>query len=234
MRTPSQKTKSDADLQAVIKATEKLWRHHHLNYDLTRYVAKEVRRALELERPQVRTRVIERLSRDEERRLIEAAYRLTGTRGLLIKTLFQTGARVSGFVAIEVGDFFFDEQMVLIRHGKGGKQRYVPILPELAQELQTHLRGRVKGYLFETNRHSAFSPRRVQQLIKETADLAGITKRVSPHILRHSVATTLLEHGMPLEQIQKFLGHAQLDTSQIYATSTSAMIKDSYQQALSR
>jgi integrase/recombinase XerD len=197
-------------------------------------VAKEVRRALELERPQVRTRMIERLSRDEERRLIETAYRLTGTRELLIKTLFQTGARVSEFVAIEVGDFFFDEQMILIRHGKGGKQRYVPILPELAQELQTHLRGRVKGYLFETNRHSAFSPRRVQQLVKETADLAGITKRVSPHILRHSVATTLFEHGMPLEQIQKFLGYAQLDTTQIYATSTSAVIKDSYQQALSR
>jgi integrase/recombinase XerD len=54
------------------------------------------------------------------------------------------------------------------------------------------------------------------------------------HTLRHSVATTLLEHGMPLEQIQQFLGHAQLDTTQIYAASTTAMIKASYQQALSR
>ena len=102
-------------------------------------------------------------------------------------------------------DVFFEEQMIRIRQGKGGKQRYVPILPELAQELRTHLRGRAKGYLFETNRRAAFSPRRIQQLVKETADLAGITKRVSPHVLRHSVATTLLEHGMPLEQIQKFL-----------------------------
>ena len=54
------------------------------------------------------------------------------------------------------------------------------------------------------------------------------------NILRHSVATTLLEHGMPLEQIQQFLGHAQLDTTQIYAASTTAMIKESYQQALAR
>jgi integrase/recombinase XerD len=69
----------------------------------------------------LRTRVIERLSRDEERRLIDIAYRLTGVRGLLIKTLFQTGARVSEFVAIEVGDFFFDEQMILIRKAKGGQ-----------------------------------------------------------------------------------------------------------------
>ena len=92
----------------------------------------------------------------------------------------------------------------------------------------------MRGYLFETNRNTAFSSRRLQQLVKETAALAGITKRVSPHILRHSVATTLLEQGMPLEQIQQFLGHAQLDTTQIYATATSAMIKKSYRQALSR
>jgi integrase/recombinase XerD len=234
MRTPPQKAKSDADLQAVIQATQKLWRRHHLSYDQTRYVAKQARRALALERPQVRARIIERLARDEERRLIEAAYRLTGARGLLIKTLFQTGARVSEFVAIEVGDFFFDEQTILIRKAKGGKRRYVPILPELAQELRTHLRDRNQGYLFETNRHAAFSPRRIQQLVKETADLAGLTKRVTLHLLRHSVATTLLEHGMPLEQIQKFLGHAKIDTTQIYAESTTAMIRDSYQQALSR
>ncbi len=234
MRTPSEKAKSDTDLQTVIQATQKLWRRHHLTYDQTRYVAKEVRHALKLERLQIRTRVIERLSWEEERRLIETAYRLTGTRGLLIKTLFQTGARVSEFVSIQVKDIFFDEQMILIRKAKGGKRRYVPILPELAQELRTHLRDRTTGYLFETNRNNAFSPRRTQQLVKETADLAEITKRVSPHILRHSVATTLLERGMPLEQIQKFLGHAKLDTTQVYAASTTAMIKESYQQALSR
>ena len=58
MRTPLKKAKSSPDLQAVIQVTQKLWRRHHLSYDQTRYVAKEVRRALELERPQVRTRVI--------------------------------------------------------------------------------------------------------------------------------------------------------------------------------
>lgn len=199
-------------------------------YDLV----KGVRRALEIERPQNRFRVIERLSAEEERRLINTAYRLSGIRGLLIKTLFQTGARVSEFVHIQVEDVYFEEEMIQIRRGKGGKPRYVPILTELAQELQTYLRGRTKGFLFETNRHAAFSPRRIQQLVKETADLAGISKWVTPHLLRHSVATTLLEHGMPLEQIQKFLGHAKIDTTQIYAASTTAMIKKSYQQALSR
>jgi integrase/recombinase XerD len=231
MRTPSANAKSNDSFKSLI-ATTKLWRSHHLTYDRARYVAKEVRRALALERPKIRKRVVARLSRDEARRLISHAYRMKGARGLLIKTLFQTGARVSEFVNIKVNEFFFDEQMILISKAKGGKSRYVPILPELAQELRTHLGGRAAGYLFETIHHTAYSSRRIQQIIKETADEANITKRVYPHLLRHSVATTLLERGMPLEQIQKLLGHSKLETTQIYAESTPEMIKASYQKAL--
>jgi integrase/recombinase XerD len=232
MRTPPAKAKPDDGLQSLISATTKLWRSQHLTYDQARYVAKEVRRALTLERPKQRQRVVARLSRDEERRLIAHAYRMQGTRGLLIKTLFQTGARVSEFVNIKVNELFFDEQMILIAKAKGGKSRYVPILPELAQELRTHLGARANGHLFETIHSTPYSPRRIQQIIKETADEAKITKRVSPHLLRHSVATTLLERGMPLEQIQTFLGHSKLETTQIYAESSPEMIKDSYQRAL--
>ncbi len=233
MRTPSEKAKSDTTLQPVISATLKLWRRRHLTYDQTRYVAQEVRRALELERPRTRRHVVERLSREEERRLIDMAYRLPGTRGLLIKALFETGVRVSEFVNIRVQDVYFDELMILIIQAKGNKRRYVPILPALAQEIRTHVQDRTAGSLFETVRHTRFSPRRIQQLVKETAALAGITKRVSPHVLRHSVATTLLERGMALEQIQQFLGHEKLETTQIYAASTTAMIQESYQQAMS-
>jgi integrase/recombinase XerD len=232
MRTPSANAKNDERLKSLITATTKLWRSHYLTYDQARYVAKEVRRALALERPKQRMRVVARLSRDEERRLIAHAYRMKGTRGLLIKTLFQTGARVSEFVNITVSELFFDEQMILISKAKGGKSSYVSILPELAQELKTHLGDRTAGYLFETIHSTAYSPRCIQQIIKETADEAKITKRVYPHLLRHSVATTLLERGMPIEQIQKFLGHSKLETTQIYAESTPEMIKASYQKAL--
>ncbi|MFP5260368.1 MAG: tyrosine-type recombinase/integrase [Blastocatellia bacterium] len=204
-----------------------------MTYDQARYVAKEVRRTLQIERLKTRKRVVARLSRDEEKKLIQQAYKEKGERGLLIKTLFQTGARVSEFASIKVEHFFFDELMILIAKGKGGKSRYVPILPELAQELRTHLGNRQAGYLFETNRHSAYSSRRLQQIVKETAEHAGITKKVHPHLLRHSVATMLLERGMPLEQIQKFLGHSNLETTQIYAESTTAMLKESYRKALS-
>jgi len=232
MRTTSANAKSSPSLVPVIAATTKLWRQYHLTYDQTHYVAKEVRRALAIERPRTRTRVVARFSREEERRLIAHAYRMQGTRGLLIKTLFQTGTWVSEFVNIKVEEFFFDEQMMLISKAKGGKSRYVPILPELAQELRTHLGHRTSGYLFETIHHTRYSSRRIQQIIKETAAEATITERVYPHLLRHSVAMTLLERGMPLEQIQKFLGHAKLETTQIYAESTPAMIKAGYQKAL--
>jgi integrase/recombinase XerD len=155
MRTLSAKAKPAPSLRSVISATKKLWRQYHLSYDQTRYVSKKVRRALAIERTKMRQRVIARLSRDEEERLIKHAYRMKGERGLLIKTLFQTGARVSEFVNIKTEDVFFEEQMILIAKAKGGKSRYVPILPELAQELRTYLGQRSVGYLFETKSSDA-------------------------------------------------------------------------------
>src|SRR6266542_4636074 len=232
MRTPSAKAKSSKTLKSLIAETAKLWRRHHLTYDQARYVAKEVRNSLEIERTKTRKRVVERLSREEEKRLIQAAYRDKSEHGLLIKTLFQTGARVSEFINIRVRDFFFDETMILIHKAKGGKSRYVPILPDLAQELRTHLGDQGAGYLFESNRDRPYSARRVQQIVREIAEKAKIKKRVYPHLLRHSVATTLLERGMPIEQIQKFLGHSKLETTQVYAESTTEMIKESYRKAL--
>ena len=129
MRTLSVTTKSVTHLKVLIRTTTKLWKKYHLTYDQARYVTKEVRKTLGVQRVKVRTRAIQRLSRDEEQRLIHRAYRDNGERGLLIKTLFQTGARVSEFVNIKVEDFFFEEAMILITKGKGGKSRYVPILP---------------------------------------------------------------------------------------------------------
>jgi integrase/recombinase XerD len=76
----------------LIAETAKLWRRHHLTYNQARYVAKEVRSSLKIERTKNRKRVVELLSREEEKRLIQALYRDNSEPGLLIKTLFQTGA----------------------------------------------------------------------------------------------------------------------------------------------
>ena len=230
MRPPSQKAKSS--LKDLITATTKLWRKAHLTYDQTRYISKEARRTLQIERAKVLRRVVQRLSKQEEQRLIKEAYKDRSEHGLIIKTLLMTGARVSEFCSMRVQDLFFDEQMILINKAKGGKSRYVPVLPDLMEELSTHLGGRSTGYLFETNRHAAYSPRRIQQIVKEHAIKARIEKRVYPHLLRHTVATFLLERGMPLEQIQKFLGHSKIETTQIYAESSTEMLRQNYQKAL--
>ena len=219
-------------MATVVRETVQLWRRYHLTYNQAIQVSKHVRARLELERPDTRPTVVDRLSGDEERRLIARAYREPGARGLLVKTLFLSGLRVSEFVNLKVADFFFEERMLKVRKGKRGKGRAVPILKSLAQELKTYLGKREAGYLFETRSAAAFSPRRVQQIVKETAAAAKIRKRVYPHLLRHTVAQQLLEGGMPLEQVQRFLGHAKIVTTQVYAASSPAMIRESYERAL--
>ena len=114
MRIHSGKAKSSPSLLPVIAATKRLWRQYHLTYDQTYYVAKAVRRALAIERSKSRRR------------------------GLLIKTLFQTGVRVSELMNTNNNEALIEEQMILISKAKGGKSRYVPILPPLAHDLTTH------------------------------------------------------------------------------------------------
>ena len=92
----------------------------------------------------------------------------------------------------------------------------MPILPALAQELRTHLRARTL-YLFESNRHTRYTPRAVQLMVQDAAQRAGLAQRVTPHRLRARVATLLLDAGMPIDQVQKFLRHKHLSTTQLYA-----------------
>jgi integrase/recombinase XerD len=120
-----------------------------------------------------------------------------------------------------------------LSHCKKESNRYVPILPTLAQELRTHLNGRRQGYVFETNRNDRYSVRTMQSVVKSEAQEAGIEKRVYPHLLRHSIATILLDSGeVPIDQVQKFLGHLQLATTQIYAETSIRALGESYLRAM--
>jgi integrase/recombinase XerD len=109
----------------------------------------------------------------------------------------------------------------------------VPILPALADELRTHLHGRQTGFLFESNRQTRYSTRTLQSIVTTCARTAGIKKRVYPHLLRHSIATILLDSGLvPIDQLQKFLGHLDLSTTQIYAETSLRALGDNYIRAL--
>lgn len=221
-------------MQSVASQTAKLWRKHHLNYDQTKHVVEQTRRELGLEAPRERRRTVERLDRDEIERLIETAYGHSSRYGFLVKMLFYTGARVSEFVQLRVEDLHLalDPPQVYIANAKGGSDGYVPILPALAQEMRTHLNGRRNGYVFESNRSDKYTPRYVQRLVKEIAKQAAIEKNVTPHRLRASVATILLDAGMPLDQVQKFLRHKRITTTQIYAETSLHGMSENYVRAL--
>jgi integrase/recombinase XerD len=140
--------------------------------------------------------------------------------------------RVSEFVALHVEDVSFEERLVTVREGKGGKRREVPIAQSLARELKLHVGGRNTGPLFQSPRGGSYSPRRIQQIVRETARDAGITKRVYPHLLRHTMATRLVNSGMPIDHLKKALGHSSIDTTQIYAETETRSVKDSFDAAL--
>jgi integrase/recombinase XerD len=222
-------------LDPVVQETFRLWRKHHLGYDQTKYVVEQIRRRLGLKPPRTHNRTVARLEPSEVQRLIQTTYRSQSKYGLMIKTLFQSGARVAEFVHIRIEDLLLDgdpPQMHII-HAKRRADRYVPILPALADELRTHLQGRQTGFLFESNRHTRYSTRTVQSIVTNCARAAGIQKRVYPHLLRHSIATILLDSGLvPIDQVQKFLGHLNLSTTQIYAETSLRALGDNYVRAM--
>ena len=113
--------------------TVKLWKKHHLSYDQSKHVVEQVRRELSLSAPRARRRTVERLDRFEVERLIAAAYRRSSGYGLLVKTLFYTGARVGELVHIKVEDLrlALEPPQIYLAVAKGGSDGYVPILPNL-------------------------------------------------------------------------------------------------------
>ncbi len=235
VRGKSAKTHYASGLTEIVSETVRLWRKHHLGYDQTKYVVEQARRRLKLQSPATRRRTVNRLDKSEVERLIGSTYQSHNKYGLMIKTLFLSGARVDEFVHIRIEDLHLDDDppQIFLGHCKKESNRYVPVLPALAQELRTHLNGRRRGYLFETNRHDRYSVRTVQSVVKSEAREAGIDKRVYPHLLRHSIATILLDSGkVPIDQVQKFLGHLQLSTTQIYAETSIRALGENYVRAM--
>jgi integrase/recombinase XerD len=163
---------------------------------------------------------------DEVARLL-AAPRGDGPRALrdraMLETLYATGLRVSELVLLKLADLHLDESF-LSTVGKGRKQRLVPLGDEAVGHLRAYLagarqklaRGRDAVHLFLTARGRPMTRQAFWKLITGYARKAGITRPLSPHKLRHSFATHLLERGADLRAVQAMLGHADPGTTQIY------------------
>ena len=158
----------------------------------------------------------------------EADGPLTLRNRALLELLYSTGARISEAVGLDVDDVDTHARSVLLR-GKGGKQRLIPIGRPAVSALEAYSvrgrpdlarRGRGTPAIFLNARGGRLSRQSAWQVLQDSAERAGITAQVSPHVLRHSFATHLLDGGADVRVVQELLGHASVTTTQIYTMVT--------------
>jgi len=153
----------------------------------------------------------------------------------MLELMYASGLRVSELVGLRLGDVDLSLGVVRVV-GKGDKERLVPVGDMAADSLRAYLKegrprlesGRASDHLFLARHGRGLTRQRFWQLIKRVALAAGITKSVSPHTLRHSFATHLLERGADLRSVQLMLGHADIGTTQIYTHLSRAHLKAVY------
>lgn len=135
----------------------------------------------------------------------------------LLYLLYSTGMRCGEILNLKVEDVVFDNNVIIVKHGKGGKDRIVTLSDKIKDLLWTYLKlHRPIIYFFEGPNGGKYSASSVQKIVKKVVDKAGIDKRVTPHMFRHSYATHLHDSGMDIRNIQVLLGHSSTKTTEIY------------------
>lgn len=204
--------------------------------------------AADIHPPQAGQRLPKAISVDDVTRILEAAGSETpaGLRdAAMLEFLYSTGARISEVVGLDVDDLVLptesDDGPSLVRlFGKGSKERIVPIGSYALRALEAFLvRGRpslvAKGKgtpaLFLNARGGRISRQSVWTILKTVAEKANVDVEVSPHTLRHSFATHLLEGGADVRVVQELLGHASVTTTQVYTLVTAETLREVYTMA---
>ncbi|HEX3204415.1 MAG TPA: site-specific tyrosine recombinase XerD [Nitrospiraceae bacterium] len=173
-----------------------------------------------------------------EREIVDLLEQPKGTKAeerrdaAMIEVLYATGLRVSELVNLELSHVNLSIGYVLTT-GKGAKQRIVPIGDAARRKLESYLtearsaliKGRESRHVFVTRRGGKMTRQAFWSLLQARARKAGIAKAISPHVLRHSFATHLLEHGADLRSVQAMLGHTKISTTQIYTHVEQARLK---------
>ncbi len=154
----------------------------------------------------------------------------------MLELLYATGLRISELCNLKLIDIDIENCFVRV-FGKGKKERIVPVTDLALKYLKLYignyrniiLKSKVSEYLFISNSLNNITRQGFFKIIKKECKRAGITKNVSPHVLRHSFATHLLKHGADLRIIQELLGHEDISTTQIYAHLVNEKLKEDYQ-----
>lgn len=173
--------------------------------------------------PKKEKRLPEVLSKPEVKNLIESTDTVKSR--LIVSLLYSTGLRVSELVNLKVGDLNLEDKTGWVRKGKGSKDRLFVMSENLAEELKEYLETRGKDNEYVFSKLKPLTTRNIQKIIKGARERAGISKKTTPHTLRHSFATHLLEQGIDIRVIQAMLGHSSLSTTQVYTHISSEQLK---------
>ncbi len=170
---------------------------------------------LSLERPKKSKKLPNVLSQEEVLEIIRCTQNLKHR--AIIALLYSCGLRISELINLKLIDFHIERKQLVVKSGKGRKDRYVSLadsfLPLLSNYYYSY---KPKVYFVEGQKGGKYSPEAVRQFLRKSCAKAGIKKPVSPHTLRHSYATHLLENGVDIRYIQSLLGHARPETTMIY------------------
>lgn len=152
----------------------------------------------------------------------------------LLETLYSSGMRVGELVALEISSIDFFSGYAKLR-GKGKKERIVPVTETALRAIRNYLKAlpftkSPKG-VFLSKRGTRLTTRSVARILDKYVQLTSIQKKISPHVLRHSFATHLLDRGADLRAVQELLGHANLSTTQVYTHVTMERLKEAYDKA---
>jgi integrase/recombinase XerC len=158
----------------------------------------------------------------------------------ILETLYSTGIRVSELVALNMDDIDFLSEVIHIR-GKGKKERITPISSSALQAIQHYMEYRNKRaqnnshfdarVLFVNKHGQRLSTRSVRRKMDKYLKIAGLDPAISPHTLRHSFATHMLNNGADLRSVQELLGHQSLSTTQVYTHLTTRKLKEVYEDS---
>lgn len=165
------------------------------------------------------------LTKEELKELFKATK--AGRNRLILQFLYSTGCRVSEASKLKVDDLEMEEGIARVKGGKGNKDRIIILSKQWISDIKKYLKKKKlkSEFVFSKKNSKPISPDTIQRVIKEAASKAKIAKNISPHKLRHSFATHLLENGENIRKIQELLGHSNLSTTQIYTKVTTEELK---------
>lgn len=153
----------------------------------------------------------------------------------ILEVMYATGARISEVINLELNQIDFEECIIRVV-GKGKKERIIPLDDVAIEALDNYInnyrlfliKNETRNYVFLNKNGEKISRQMIFKILKNLANKVGITKEISPHTLRHSFASNLLNNGADLRVIQELLGHENLETTEIYSHLQNKKIKDDY------